>query len=73
MMAERHDVIAGYLELAGYIGKECIWVSVVRGVSCTSCLALSLAPSKVCLGPDLPPTANVNAVLPTSGDLEAAA
>ena len=73
MIAKRNDVFTSYLEPTGDVGNELIWVSVVRSVSRTPRLALSLAPSKMCLGGDLPAAADVNAVFPTSGDLEAAA
>jgi hypothetical protein len=73
MMAKSHDIVPGYLEFASDIGKEFIWVGVLWSVSGTPCLTLSLAPSKVGLGRDLPPTADINAVLPTTGDLEPAA
>ena len=73
MVAKRNNIVTSYLELASDIGSEVIWVGVVRGISCAPRLALSLAPSKMCLGGDLPATADVNAVFPTPSDLEAAA
>ena len=73
MITKRHDIFTSYLEPAGDIGGEFIWVGILRSVSCTPRLALSLVPSDMCLSHDLPATADVNAVFPTSSDLETAA
>ena len=73
MMAEGYYIITGYLEPVGDVGHKLIRIGVFWRVSCASRLALSLGPSWTHLSRDLPPTADVNAVLPTSGNIEAAA
>jgi len=73
MMAEGYNIITGYLKPAGDVGNKFIGVGIFWGVSCAPRLALSLGSSWTHLRRDLPPTADVNTVLPTSGNIEAAA
>lgn len=72
MMAEGYYIITGYLEPAGDVGHKLIGVGIFWSVSCAPRLALSLVPSWTHLSRDLPPTADVNTVLPAPGNIEAA-
>jgi hypothetical protein len=73
MIAKRRDIVTGYLEPTADVGNEFIGVGVFRSVPRTPRLAFSLVPHWTYLGCDLPPTADINSVFPTPGNLEAAA
>ena len=73
MIAQSCDIVTSYLEPAGDVGNEVIGVDIVWSVSRAPGLAFPLVPSRNDLSCDLPPATDVNAVFPTTGDLEAAA